>query len=78
MSLAQELSRIHEQLQGLSWDLIPVHEKSDLDTAAQIREIMAALIEQEKALASLVEKLEMADWGCQRGCSAGGPFRRLP
>ena len=58
MSLAQELSHIHEQLQNVTWDLIPVHEKSDVDTAAQIREIMAALIEQEKALARLVDKLE--------------------
>ena len=63
MSLIQELSSVRERLQDLGWDLCPLHDKGDADTAAAIQDIMSALIQQEKALAILVDKLEEKTWG---------------
>ena len=57
-ALAQELSLIRERLQDIGWDLCPLHEKGDDQAAKEITEIMSALIEQEKALARLIERLE--------------------
>ena len=58
MSLAYKLHLLRERLQDLGWDLCPLHEEGDGAAAQEIREIMQALIEQEKALARLVDKLE--------------------
>ena len=60
-ALAYELSLVRERLQDLGWDLCPLHEKGDPEAAKEIREIMPALIEQEKALARLVEWLAKAE-----------------
>ena len=62
MSLIQELHAVRERLQDLGWDLCPLHDKGDADAAA-IQDIMSALIQQEKALAILVNKLEEKAWG---------------
>ena len=62
-ALAQELSLVRERLQDLGWDLCPLHEKGDDQAAKEITEIMSALIEQEKALARLIERLEAAAFG---------------
>ena len=57
-ALAYELSLVRERLQDIGWDLCPLHDKGDVAAAQEITEIMRALIEQEKALARLVERLE--------------------
>ena len=62
-ALAQELSLIRERLQYIGWDLCPLHEKGGDQAAKEITEIMSALIEQEKALARLIERLEAAAFG---------------
>ena len=60
-ALAQGLSRVRERLQDIGWDLCPLHEKGDDQVAKEITEIMSVLIEQEKALARLVAKLEAGE-----------------
>ena len=60
-ALAYELSLVRERLQDIGWDLCPLRYKGDPEAAKEITEIMSALIEQEKALARLVERLEKAE-----------------
>ena len=62
-ALAYELSLVRERLQDLGWDLCPLHFKGNPEAAKEISEMMSALIEQEKALARLVAKLEAAAFG---------------
>ena len=60
--VSAQLYHLRELLQDIGFSLPPIHNRIDAQYCPDIRNIMDALIEQERALAELIKRLDAASW----------------
>ena len=59
-SVISQLYHLRELLQDIGFSLPPIHDRIDAQYCPDVRNIMHALIEQERALAELIKRLDAA------------------